>query len=113
MFAVSGYQVIAATILNAATESDVVDCGLNRPCRLSIPAAFTGTAITFNVLASDGVTYQPLYNPGGTAYSITVAAGREVILPQADFAGVEIFKMVSNAAEAADRVIGVIVAARK
>ncbi len=110
MFPVSGLQIFNASIANAGTTSDAVDCGLCRPCRLSIPAAFTGTALTFQTLAADGVTYQTLYNSDGTVYTVTVAAGREVILSPADFVGVELFKIVSNAAEGAARVIGVVCA---
>jgi hypothetical protein len=104
----SSVQYKTATIANGATTSDAVDCGQNRAARLSMPAAFTGTSLGVQVLASDGSTYQTLYDDSGVAYAITVAAGREVILNMIDFLGIQSFKLVSNAAEGAERAIGVV-----
>lgn len=105
----SSVQLLTATILNGQTVSNEVDVGQNRAVRLSMPAAFTGTALGVQTLAADGATYQPLYNPDGTAYTITVAAAREVLLQLSDILSVQKFKLVSNAAEGADRAIGVFV----
>lgn len=107
----SSLQLLLATIANGGTVSGEIDCVLDKPVRLSIPPAFTGTALTISTPNAASGAYQQLYNPDGTAYTITVAAGREVILYPSDMLGIQKFKLTSNAAEAAERVIGVYVAA--
>lgn len=106
----SSLQLLTATIANGATISDAQDVGQARLARLSMPAAFTGTAISFLVLAADGITYNALTNDAGVAYSITVAASKEVIVDMSKMFGVQQFKLVSNAAEGAARSIGCVLA---
>lgn len=103
----SSLQLLTATILNGATTSNEVDCGHARAVRLSMPGAFTGVSLSLQVPAADGVTYQTLYRDDGSVYTITVAAGREVLLNLTDLLSVSKFKLVSSGAEAADRAIGV------
>ena len=107
----SSIQVLSATIANGQQLSDEVDCGLNRVARLSIPASgFTGASLTVWVPDTADGTYRQLFNSDGSAYTIVVAAGTEVIFPPADVLGVQKFKLQSASAEAAERVIGVVVA---
>lgn len=75
---------------------------------LQMPAAFTGTSITFQVSADDGATYQALYDATGTAQvSVAVAASRSYDLP-AELAAWDHFKIVSGSAEGAARALIVI-----
>jgi hypothetical protein len=69
-----------------------------------IPAAFTGTAISFQV-SLDDTTYYPLYNADGTLYSVTVATSHAVALDPSTFVAVAFVKVVSNASEGGARVV--------
>ena len=93
----------AVTIASGQTTSPaIVNNGLSL-VGIQLPAAFTGTAISF--LASvDGITFQPIYDTvSGTALSYTVAQGHYVAINPQDFYGVVQFKIVSGSSEAAAR----------
>lgn len=90
-----------AAIANGQTTSGAVWVGGKVPVALQMPAAFTGTAVTF-LGSVDGVTYQAI-EPGGAAYSVSVAASKTVPLVAVYFAGFAYLKLVSNAAEGAAR----------
>lgn len=105
----SGYQgsfspAASVVIASGQTVSAALDCGGFSLVGLVIPAAFTGTAITFQVSA-DGVTYQPLYDSSNTVVSITVAQGRSYALAPTNFQGAAFLKIVSGTAEGAARTI--------
>lgn len=100
-----------AHIANGATtssETGPVNGGLgiggNGLLNVLLPAAFTGTAISFLVSPDDG-TYYALYNADGTLYSVTVVQGHAVILDPSAFIGVGYIKVVSNATEGGARVV--------
>jgi hypothetical protein len=100
--------MVTVTIANGATVSDAADFHSSCFSGIVLPAAFTGTALTFQV-SHDGVTYQGLYNPAGNAVSLTVAGASpaRTYSFSADIA-FELshwrwVKVVSNAAEGADR----------
>lgn len=103
----SSIQTKSVVIANGAVLSSACECGFARLARISMPAAFTGTAMGVHVLSDDGVTYRVLYNSDGSAYGITCAAGREIIVNLVDFLGIQSFKLLSNAAEGAERTIGI------
>jgi hypothetical protein len=67
-----------------------------------IPATFTGTAISFIAATSLTGAYQELDNSSGKV-SYTVAQGKYISISGSDFAGVQFFKIVSNASEGASR----------
>lgn len=94
-----------ATIANGQTESSAVYVGAKAPVALVMPAALTGTTMTFQG-SHDGVTYQAI-EPSGAAYSVTVAASKNVPLIAAYFAGFPWIKIVSGSAEAAERSVRV------
>ena len=100
-------QVVTFTIANGETTSDAKDMGGCTAAALVMPAAFTGTAITFSV-AADGGAYQTLYDEFGTAKTITVAASRTIILTPAEFWWVRWMKLVSGSTEVAARTIKII-----
>lgn len=71
---------------------------------IQLPAAFTGTAVSFLVATSLAGTYQPLYNSAGQV-SYTVAGGRFIAINPQDFYGVQFLKIVSNGTEVATRAL--------
>lgn len=106
-----GYNVSAgwsrdATIANGQQLSLAFENKYGRDTGIVVPAAFTGTALTFEVSA-DGVTYQPLYGTDGNAVSLTVAQGRSYPLPDAVLPW-PYFKVKSGSAEAAARTLVVV-----
>lgn len=100
----------AATIDTAvsATVSDVIDC-IKRgpPGGLQMPAAFTGTAITFQVATTEEGTYQA-FHKDGSAVSVTVANSLYIWLDPSIFYCVKYMKLVSGSTEAANREIEVV-----
>ncbi len=72
------------------------------PLAIEMPAAFTGTALTFKASSSADIAPTPLYNEG-TLYSVTVAQGRYVALNPAVFASVRHLQVVSNVNETPGR----------
>lgn len=97
-----------ATIANGATISDGIPLLSGTITGLILPAAFTGTALTFQV-SQDGSTYTALYDSSNTAESMTVAQGRAYSVNPAVFAGWQYAKVVSNAAEGASRAVMLVV----
>lgn len=100
---ISGYQgnfqpFVATTIANGAQESAALTLGGFALCGILLPAAFTGTALTF--LASDAVdgTFVPIYNAAG-ALSYTVAQARFIAIDPKDFQGVQFLKIKSGSTE--------------
>lgn len=70
-----------------------------------IPAAFTGTSISFEAATdSDGSAYYPVYE-GATLYSVNVGTSRYVALNTSVFTGVKLLKIVSGSAEGANRTL--------
>lgn len=105
----SGYQgqlnaSLTATIANGQTKSGVVSCAGFTLCGILMPAAFTGTALTFEASnAADG-TFAPVYNAAGQV-SYTVAASRFIAIDPKDFQGVAFLKIVSGSSEGASRAL--------
>jgi len=99
----TGCRTQTLTIANGATTTGTAFLAQNMAAfGLQMPAAFTGTSITFTVSA-DGATFQALYDStGATAVSMSVAASRSYDLPSALTAW-RAFKIVSGSAEAASR----------
>lgn len=93
-----------ATIANGQTESSTVQLGSFRLAGVFIPAAFTGVALTFRG-SYDGTNFFPVHTAAGAALSVTVAAGRYVILNPDDFLGLRYIRFVSGSAEGALRTL--------
>jgi len=100
----SDYVVNAITIESGQTTSDIIDLRAQGLCGFQMPAAFTGTSITFEG-SPNGDTYTSLYNTANTEYSVTVAASRFYVVNPGDFVGVRFLRFVSGSAEGAQRVI--------
>ena len=85
------------TIANAGTTTPTLTLDSSKiPLALEMPAAFTGTAITFKATSSAGGTPVPLYYES-TLYSVTVGASRHVALNRVAFEAVKYLELVSNA----------------
>jgi hypothetical protein len=98
-----GSNIVVASIASGGTTSDMVNLMNRRLLAIQLPAAFTGTALTFQA-SYDGITFATLYIDGADV-SLTVAQGKYVAVDPATFAGVEILKVISGSAEGAARSI--------
>jgi hypothetical protein len=74
---------------------------------LIMPAAFSGTEITFQG-STDGSTYTDIISSAGATVTITVAASKTVVLDEANFYGVDSIKVLSVTTQAAERAIKVV-----
>ena len=92
----------------AGTASSVVAMPGRTVCGLYIPASFAGTSVKIQAFRTeaDAVGFT-VADGAGADVSYAVAAGKYVRVNPADFAGVERFRLVSSAAEAANTVVGV------
>lgn len=98
----------AITIANGETVSSAFPSSDMAAFGLQMPAAFTGTSITFQVSADNGTTYQALYDVTGTTQvSMTVTTSRSYDLP-AELASWTHFKIVSGSAEGGVRSLTVV-----
>lgn len=94
------------TIASSGSTSTALTLQGTTPLAIQMPAAFTGTAITFEC-SVDGSTFYDLYNEA-TEYSVAVLASRYVALNPNVFEGVRFIRLVSGSSEAAIREIFVI-----
>lgn len=101
---VEKYLVIAAaTIANGVTTSAAIPTTGLSLVGVQLPAAFTGTTLTFQG-SVDGTTYQPVYSTtSGTALSYTVAQGHYVAVDPIPFYGLAYIKLVSGSSEGGAR----------
>lgn len=103
---VQGYSSdAAATIAISTTTSGAVNIRGYQRGGFVLPAAFTGSAVTF-LVSVDGVTYIVLNDTSNSAVSQTVTAAKSYALPAAIFS-FNFFKFVSGSSEAAARSIAV------
>lgn len=100
-------QDASVTISSGSTTSGAFATEGLGVVALIMPSAFTGTTMSFTG-SNDGATYNALYNTSGTALSITVAAGRNILFSPGDLVGIRFIKLVSGSTEGADRSIRVI-----
>lgn len=100
-------QFTPVVITSGQTASAAIDLSNGSPCAIYLPAAFTGTALTFTCSPTLAGTYQQLCDSTGAAITYTVAQGKNYKLAPADFIGVKYLKIVSGSSEGADRTITV------
>ncbi len=106
---ITGYKgffnpALAVVIANGAQESAVIPTGGFSLCGILFPAAFTGTAVTFEACATVDGTYVPVYNAAG-AVSYTVGTSRYVAIDPKDLQGIQFLKIKSGSAEGAARTL--------
>lgn len=108
---ITGYQGFfnpgqSVVIANGQQSSAAFNCGGMALCGILLPAAFTGTALTFEVSSAIDGTFVPLKSTtSGTALSYTVAQGTYCALDPKDFQGVQFLKIKSGSAEGAARTL--------
>lgn len=106
------YSALVATITIATSttvSSAVLVKGLN-VTSIQMPAAWTAANLTFQGSTDDGVTFGPIKAPDSTgtltATTLTSPAASDCIsIPAGTFDGYTHIKLVSSAAQAADRAI--------
>lgn len=107
---VSGYQGsfnpgVTASIASGDTESAVLNLGGFALTGIFLPAAFTGTTLTFEAAPTAGGTFVPVTDQAGDPISYTVAQGTYVAIDPKDFQGIQFIKLVSGSTEGADRTL--------
>jgi hypothetical protein len=95
---------LVTTIASGQTTSGEIALGGTVPAGVFLPAAFTGTALSFQASPVSGGTYGALQSAGTTS-SLACAAGVYVGVDRNVFSGVRFLKIVSNASEAAQRTL--------
>src|SRR3954463_4432954 len=95
------------TIASGATLSGAADLSGYTLVGLIMPAAFTGTSITFS-MSDDAGTFYAITNAGGTALSATVAASKCILVTPGDFVGIRHLKLTSGSTEGGSRIIKLI-----
>lgn len=97
-------NVTIASGQTVSSAAKIMDANL---LAIELPAAFTGTVLTFQVSA-DGVTYQVPYTSANAAVTIaTVAQGRSYPLPT-ELLPWSYLKVVSGTAEGGARVLKIV-----
>lgn len=91
----SSLTTATATIANGASLSAAVTLAGKGVIRLNMPATWTAANLTFQV-SVDNVTYFDLYDKTGTEYTVTAAVSRSIIMPPADFVGMNYLKIRSG-----------------
>lgn len=97
----------AVTIANGATESGAIDMRESITAGVQLPAAFTGTALTFLVSATETGTYSPLVDGAGSNISRTIAAGDALLLPN-EAAPWPWIKIKAGSSQAAERALTIV-----
>lgn len=87
-------RTATVTITSGQSLSSGFCIGAGVPLAVQMPAAFTGTEITFQG-SLDGTTYQNVYD-GAFEVSVTVAASRNVGLPASSLAAYTYLKLRSG-----------------
>lgn len=90
-----------ATIASGQTVGAAFCIGAHVPVSIRIPGTITGANLSFQG-SHDNSTYQAIYS-GASAYSVPMTASKDVALDASKFAGYRYLKLVSDAAEGADR----------
>jgi hypothetical protein len=88
-------------IASGQTKSASVRVGDGVPVAIITPAALTGTSLTFE--AADGDTFLPLYDAYGNVVTVQIGTSRMIAVEGINFVGAKDLKLVSSAAEGADR----------
>ena len=109
----TGYQGFldvsrTATIANGQQVSNAINLNGFVLVAVLLPAAFTGTALTFQG-SLDGTNFFDMKKSDGTALSYTVAQGTFVPIDPTLFHGLAAVKLKSGSAEGAQRTLAVAV----
>lgn len=97
-------EAVTVTIAASGTTSTAVDARASAMYGVALPAAFTGTALTFMVSDTEAGTYQTLEASDGSPVALVVEQGKSYTIPN-EIAPWPWFKLVSGSPEAAGRSI--------
>lgn len=100
----SFYPALTTSIANGATESAEINTSGAIFTGFYTPAAFTGTAVTFEASKTTGGTFLPVSNAAG-AVSITVTTSHYYAVDPKDFQGIQFLKIKSGSTEGGARTI--------
>ena len=96
---------VAFTIASSTQESSPIYCGGLSLCGIMLPAAFTGTALTFEA-SIDGTNFFSVNSTtSGTPLSYTVTQGTYCAIDPKDFLGINYLKVKSGTSEGAARTL--------
>lgn len=97
------FQPIIATIATSSSASNTIDCSKYQLLGIFIPSALSGTSLTFTASFENSTFVPVLETNGGSIYTIPVVLDRYVPLNPVIFAAIQYVRIISNAAEAANR----------
>ena len=101
-------QTQTIAIANGAqTSTNAVDGRGFAAFGLELPAAFTGTSLTFKTCSTAGGTFQDLYNSAGVLVSIPIVANSRNFYAPDELSPWPYWKIVSGSAEGGARSITV------
>ena len=100
--------VLTATIASGGTVSTAVDLQGLTAVGIVIPSAWTTATVTVNVSLDDGATWATAADALGMVYTIQATAGVQHPIDPSDSVGWLRIRLVSSAAQAADRQIKVV-----
>lgn len=72
---------------------------------IDTPGTLTSTSLSFTECATETGTYKPIYNDAGSAYSVTVAATRHIIIDPSKIVAGGYLKVVMGSSEGGDRTL--------
>lgn len=99
-----------ATIALSGTESTAINVSQEDLVGLLMPAAFTGTSVTFTTSRTSDGTFSPVYDNAGALVSVTVGTSRVVTIPpDSSVAFLNYVKIISGSTETGERSIITIV----
>lgn len=106
---ITGYQGYlnpgqSVSIANGLQLSGVITTGGFALAGIYMPAAFTGTALTFQACSTVNGTYLDVYNSAGQV-SYTVSTSRYIAIDPKDFQGIAFLKIKSGSAEGGARTL--------
>lgn len=96
-----------AVIANGTTTTPEIDLGGTEIVGIQMPAAFTGTTVTFLAATATGGTYQAVTDGTGSNISKTVAASKYIAIDPTLFRGIRYVEIVSGASEGGARTLTV------
>ena len=88
------YNQRTVSIATGQSQSAAFDKGPHTIAGILVPAAFTGTSITFLVSDKEDGTFVPLHDSTGTEVAATVATSRGVGLTEAQQRALQAFRFV-------------------
>ncbi len=111
-----GITTTPATIAAGASLSEPVALGALTLVGISMPAAWTAAALTFQVSPDGGTTWQELFDGAGNEVTVQAAAGQFVVpfaMPSYLWRGVNMIQVRSGTAggpvnQAAEAVINIV-----